>query len=106
MYDFHYNFMKEMYVDDIRLLLTDTDSLMYEIETPDLEGDMARHRDLFDLSNYSVNHSLNDDANKKVVLQFKNESAGNVIIAFLFFFIYIYIKYLNLKLSFTHVFNI
>ena len=60
--------MKEMYVDDIRLLLTDTDSLMYEIETPDLEGDMARHRDLFDLSNYSVNHSLNDDANKKVVL--------------------------------------
>ena len=75
-----------MYSDHIRLLFTDTDSLMNEIETPDLEGDMVRHRDLFDLSNYHVNHSFHDDANKKVVLKFKNETAGNVINAFLFFF--------------------
>ena len=62
-----------MYGDQIRLLFTDTDSLIYEIETPDLEGDICRHRDLFDLSNYPSNH---DDTNKKVVLKFKNETAG------------------------------
>ena len=50
--------MKEMYVDDIRLLLTDTDSLMYEIETPDLEGDMARHRDLTHLIILLTIHSM------------------------------------------------
>lgn len=48
MYDFHYNFMRKIYGNQIRLLFTDTDSLMYEIETPDLEGDIGRHRDLFD----------------------------------------------------------
>lgn len=46
MYDFHYNFMRKIYGNQIRLLFTD--SLMYEIENPDLEGDIGRHRDLFD----------------------------------------------------------
>ena len=66
-----------MYGNQIRLLFTDTDSLMYEIETPDLEWDICRHRDLFDLLNYPSNHFLHDDTNKKVVLKFKNETAGN-----------------------------
>lgn len=48
MCDFYYNFMRKIYGNQIRLLFTDTDSLMYEIETPDLEGDIGRHRDLFD----------------------------------------------------------
>lgn len=78
MYDFHYNFMKKMYGDQIRLLFTDTDSLMYEIETPDLDGDLAKCRDLFDLSNYPPNHPLHDNSNKKVVLKFKNETAGKL----------------------------
>ena len=65
-----------MYGDQIRLLFTDKDSLMYEIETPDLEGDICRHRDLFDLLNYPSNHFLHDDTNKKVVLKFQNETAG------------------------------
>lgn len=52
---------------------------MYEIETPDLEGEIGRHRELFDLSNYPSNHLLRDDTNKKVVLKFKNETAGNTL---------------------------
>lgn len=52
---------------------------MYEIETPDLEGDIGRHRDLFDLSNYPSNHLLRDDTNKKVMLKFKNETAGKTL---------------------------
>ena len=78
MYDFHYNFMKKIYGDGIKLLFTDTDSLMYEIKTSNLDEDIARHKDLFDLSNYPINHPLHDDTNKKVVLKFKNETAGTL----------------------------
>lgn len=48
MYDFHYNFMRKMYGEKINLLFTDTDSLMYEIETSNLDGDIARNKDFFD----------------------------------------------------------
>ena len=34
MYDFHYNFIKKHF--DAKLLLTDTDSLMYEIKSEDV----------------------------------------------------------------------
>ena len=35
MYDFHYNYIKQKYEDYARLLFTDTDSFMYEIQTED-----------------------------------------------------------------------
>lgn len=78
MYDFHYNFMKKLYEDNIKLLFTDTDSLMYEIETPNLNEDIVKYKSMFDLSNYPVDHPFHDDANKKIVLKFKNETAGNL----------------------------
>lgn len=77
-YDFHYNFLKNLYEDNIKLLFTDTDCLMYEIETPNLKEDIVKYNSMFDLSNYPVDHPLHDDANKKIVLKFKNETAGNL----------------------------
>lgn len=77
-YDFHYNFMKNLYEDNIKLLFTDTDCLMYEIETPNLNEDIVKYNSMFDLSNYPVDHPIHDDANKKIVLKFKNETAGNL----------------------------
>jgi len=46
MYDFHFNYIKKKYQDKARgvpkakLLFTDTDSLMYEIETEDFYEDI------------------------------------------------------------------
>ena len=54
MYDFHYNYVKPMYGDRAKLLFTDTDSLMYEIETKDSYRDILPDvREKFDTSNYT-----------------------------------------------------
>ena len=41
MYNFHYNYMKPKYGSDAKLLYTDTDSYIYEIETGDFYRDIA-----------------------------------------------------------------
>ena len=39
MYDFHYDYIKEKYGSRAKLLLTDTDSLTYEIQAKDVYED-------------------------------------------------------------------
>lgn len=39
-YDFHYNYMKQKYQNNVRLLYIDTDFLVYEIETDNFYADM------------------------------------------------------------------
>ena len=49
MYDFHYNYIKQKYGNKAKLLFTDTDSLMYEIETEDFYKDISKDvKDRFD----------------------------------------------------------
>jgi len=40
MHDFHYNYIKKKYGPKAKLLMTDTDSLMHEIETDDFFEDI------------------------------------------------------------------
>jgi len=52
-YTFHYNYAKKNYCDKAKLLYSDTDSLIYEIQTEDFYVDIARDVDLwFDTSEY------------------------------------------------------
>ena len=83
MYDFHYNTMKKQYNDKVKLLFTDTDSLCYEINTNDVYDDMKTNKNLYDLSNYSKNHKLFDNTNKKVIGKMKDEAGGEIITEFI-----------------------
>ena len=82
MYDFHYNYIKKKYGDKAKLLLTDTDSLMYEIQTEDFYKDISRDvKDRFDTSGYPSNQSssISSGFNKKVLGMFKDEVDGDII---------------------------
>ena len=82
MFDFHYNYIKSKYADKAKLLFTDTDSLMYEIETEDFYKDIAGDvKDRFDTSDYPENHpsGIPTGENKKVLGMMKDEAAGKII---------------------------
>ena len=79
MYEFHYNYIKPKYGDKAILLFTDTDSLMYEIQTEDFYKDISGDvKDRFDTSDYPPNHpsGIPTGCNKKVLGMFKDEAAG------------------------------
>ena len=85
MYDFHYNYIKSKYGDKAKLLFTDTDSLMYEIQTEDFYKDISGDvKDRFDTSDYPEKHpsGIPTGINKKVLGMFKDEVAGKNIIEF------------------------
>ena len=52
MYKFHYDYIKNKYGNNFRLLFTATDSLMYEIKTEDAFEDFNKDKKLFDFSSY------------------------------------------------------
>ena len=82
MYDFHFNYIKPKYGTKAKLLFTDTDSFMYEIETEDFYKDISKDvKDRFDTSDYPENHpsGIPTGINKKVLGMFKDEAAGKRI---------------------------
>ena len=52
MYDYHYNFMKSKYGENVRLLMTDTDSFVYHIKTEDFYQHMKGNKEYFHISAY------------------------------------------------------
>ena len=82
MFDFHYNYIKPKYGNNAKLLFTDTDSFLYEIQTEDFYKDISGDvRDKFDTSDYPENHpsGIPSGINKKVLGKFKDEVAGKNI---------------------------
>ena len=72
MYEFHYKYIKRKF--HAKSLFTDTDSLVYEIETEDVYEDFYEDNDLFDFSDYPQNSKLFDPVNKTVNGKIKDKS--------------------------------
>ena len=82
MYDFHYNYIIAKYGNRAKLLFTDTDSFLYEIQTEDFYKDISGDvRDRFDTSEYPEDHpsGIPTGINKKVLGMFKDEAKGDNI---------------------------
>ena len=87
MSEFHYDYIKNKYSDRAKLLMTDTDSLIYEIKTDDLYYDISKEIDSkFDTSEFDKNYpavvgsvKFKVGVNKKVIGIFKDETAGKQI---------------------------
>ena len=85
MFDFHYNFIRNKYGNKAELLFTDTDSLMYLIQTDDFYHGIKKDvKKKFDTSDYPENHpsGIKSGVNEKVIGKFKDETAGKQITYF------------------------
>ena len=82
MFDFHYQYIKPKYGNQAKLLFTDTDSFLYEIQTEDFYKDISEDvKDRFDTSDYPEGHpsGIPTGVNKKVLGMFKDEATGKII---------------------------
>ena len=79
MYEFHYDYIKNKYGNNSRLLVTDTDSLMDENKTEDVYKDFSNDKEIFDFSDYSTKSKYYDNSNKLVVGKMKDKTAGVAI---------------------------
>ena len=82
MYDLHYGFIKRKYSNNAKLLYTDTDSLVYEIETKNIKKDLFKNKEWFDLSDIN-DPEYDDDSNKKVIGKMKPEYPNESIEEFI-----------------------
>ena len=69
------------------LLYSETDSLLYSVQSPDFYKKLSEKLQSvlshFDSSNYPFDHFMFNASNKKVVLKFKDEFAGDYITEFI-----------------------
>ena len=85
MYEFHYDYMKPKYGENLKLCYMDTDSLVYYIKTEDFYEDIAKDVDArFDTSGYSKEDArpLPIGLNKKVIGLMKDELEGKIMTEF------------------------
>ena len=65
---FHYDEMLPRYsCSQLKVAYKDTDSLLYLIETPDLDNNMASSKHLLDFSDYHLKHLLHDQTNENTI---------------------------------------
>ena len=73
MYKFHYEDILSKYGSLAKLAYTDTDSFIYDIQTPDLYKDMADNMNAYDTSDYPVDHPIHSRTNANVLEKMKDE---------------------------------
>ena len=90
MYQFYYDTLKAKYRDKVRLCYTDTDSLLVQIQTENINADLINMADQFDFSDYPIDHPIRQAIgeekiaeNTKVPGLFKDECNGVMIAEFI-----------------------
>ena len=66
MYQFHYDYVLKTF-DNVKLLFTDTDSLVYEIKNGTIYEQCFKDKELLDFSGYSKDSIYYDDSIKKKI---------------------------------------
>ena len=74
MYEFHYDHIRNKYLNKSRLPFTDTDSLMYKIEN--VYDDFRKNKEMLNFGNYPKKSKYQDDSNKLFVGKKKDEICG------------------------------
>ena len=83
LYQFWYDHLKNKYNNKVELIYTDTDSFIIQFETDDIYIDMLEDKNLYDFSEYPINHPNYDIINKKVLGKFKDELKSLIITEFI-----------------------
>ena len=84
MYKLYYNIFKKYYGEKIKLLYTDTDSFIFNIETEDVLSDLHNQFGyLMDFSNFPRDHEYFSNENKKKLGYLKLENAEKYITEFI-----------------------
>ena len=83
MYQFWYDHLKNKYNNNVELIYTDTDSFIIQVETDDIYKDMLEDKNLYDFSDYPINHQNYDITNKKVLMKYKDEMKSKIITEFI-----------------------
>lgn len=83
MHNFFYNDVKVRYGEEARMLYTDTDSFILEINTDCVYSDMQQYLEKFDTSGYAEKNRFNmPRVNKMLPGLFKDELNGQIILEF------------------------
>ena len=75
MYQFHYDYVLRTF-DNVKLLFTNTDSLVYEIKNGNIYDQCFKDKHLFDFSGYPKDSIYYCDLNKRVLGKMKDELNG------------------------------
>lgn len=75
-YDFYFNFLKQLYGDRVSLLYTDTDSLVLKINTENFYEDVRQNIVKYDTSNFSPDNIYNIPITTSVLGKMKDEYGG------------------------------
>ena len=81
LYEFHYDYIKNKFGENVDLVYSDTDSLVYDIRTEDLYADIKPDLNTwFDTSAYPKDNIFGfPQVNKKVIGKFSDEMKGNIL---------------------------